>query len=54
MGYPPLSTPSSVYMPVLFFKHCHSVESTDSISVDTDPTDTIRKFDPGKYCLLYL
>ena len=24
------------------FKHCHSVESTDSISVDKDPTDTIR------------
>ena len=29
------------YMPVLLFKHCHSVESIDSISVDTDPTDTI-------------
>ena len=28
-------------MPVLLFKHCHSVESIDSISVDTDPTDTI-------------
>ena len=31
----------ALYMPVLLFKHCHSVESIDSISVDTDPTDTI-------------
>ena len=31
----------ALYMPVLLFKHCHSVESIDSISVDTDPTDPI-------------
>ena len=31
----------ALYVPVLFFKHCHSVESTDSISVDTDPTSPI-------------
>ena len=31
----------ALYMQVLLFKHCHSVESIDSISVDTDPTDTI-------------
>ena len=32
----------ALHMPVLFFKHCHSVESIDSINVDTDPTDPIR------------
>ena len=30
----------ALYMTV--FKHCHSVDSIDSISVDTDPTDPIR------------
>ena len=32
----------ALYMPVLFFKHCHLVEITDSISVNTDPNDLIR------------
>ena len=32
----------ALYMPVLFFKHYHSVDSIDSISVNTDPTDPIR------------
>ena len=30
----------ALYMTV--FRHCHSVDSIDSISVDTDPTDPIR------------
>ena len=32
----------ALYMPFLFFKHCHSVDSIDSINVDTYPTDPIR------------
>ena len=31
----------ALYIPVLLFKHCHSVEIFDLISVDTDPTDPI-------------
>ena len=34
----------ALYMPVLFFKHCHSVDSIDSISVNTYPNDSIRSF----------
>ena len=29
----------ALYIPVLLFKHCHSVKIFDLISVDTDPTD---------------
>ena len=32
----------ALYMPVLFFKHCHLVDSIDAISVDTYPTGPIR------------
>ena len=32
----------ALYMPVLFFKHCHLVDRIHSISVDTYPTDLIR------------
>ena len=31
----------ALYIPVLLFKHCHSVEIFDLISVDADPTDSI-------------
>ena len=31
-----------MYKSVLFFKYCHSVDSIDSISVDTEPTEPIR------------
>ena len=43
----------ALYMPVSFFKLCHSVDSIDSISVDTDTADP-RRFDRGKYCLLHV
>ena len=33
---------TALYMPVLFSKHRHSVDSINSISVDTYPTDPIR------------
>ena len=32
----------ALYMAVVFLKHCHSVDSFDSISVDTDPNDPIQ------------
>ena len=32
----------ALYMPVFFFKHCHKVDSINSISVDTDPTDVCK------------
>ena len=46
----------TLYMPVLLFKHCHSVDSIGSISVDTGLVQLIQygQFDPGKYCLLCL
>ena len=32
----------ALYKSILFFKHCHLVDSFDSISVDPDQTDPIR------------